>query len=69
MTSRTEDEIVDMISEALRLYDDYHNVSDDPDESISTSIYTKECLAGWSKDSCLVLKIGKDKYQITVVKR
>ena len=67
MPHTTEDDIVDMISEALYLYEEEYSTNDDPDESISTRTYAEVGML--TSNSGLVLRIGDDEYQITVVKR
>ena len=66
MPHTTEDDIVDMISEALYLYEAEYEV-EDPDEQISTRTY--EEVGMLTSNAGLVLRIGDEEYQITVVKR
>ena len=61
-----EDDIVDMISEALYLYEAEYEV-EDPDEQISTRTYSEVGML--TSNSGLVLRIGDEEYQITVIKR
>ena len=66
MPHTTEDDIVDMISEALYLYEAEYEV-ENPDEQISTRTY--EEVGMLTSNAGLVLRIGDEEYQITVVKR
>ena len=66
MPHTTEDDIVDMISEALYLYEAEYEV-ENPDEQLSTRTY--EEVGMLTSNSGLVLRIGDEEYQITVVKR
>ena len=61
-----EDDIVDMISEALYLYEAEYEV-DNPDEQISTRTYAEVGML--TSNAGLVLRIGDEEYQITVIKR
>lgn len=61
-----EDEIVDMISEALYLYEAEYEV-ENPAEQLSTRTYAEVGML--TSNSGLVLRIGDEEYQITVVKR
>lgn len=67
MTSRTEDDIVDMISEALHFYEEEYNEDVDSDDSIITRTYSEVGML--TSNSGLVLRIGDDEFKITVVKR
>ena len=66
MPHTTEDDIVDMISEALYLYEEEYEV-ENPDEQISTRTYAEVGML--TSNSGLVLRIGDEEYQITVIKR
>ena len=61
-----EDDIVDMISEALYLYEAEYEV-ENPDEQISTRTYAEVGML--TSNAGLVLRIGDEEYQITVIKR
>jgi len=61
-----EDDIVDMISEALYLYEAEYEV-ENPDEQLSTRTY--EEVGMLTSNAGLVLRIGDEEYQITVIKR
>jgi len=61
-----EDDIVDMISEALYLYEAEYEV-ENPDEQLSTRTYAEVGML--TSNAGLVLRIGDEEYQITVVKR
>ena len=61
-----EDDIVDMISEALYLYEAEYEV-ENPDEQLSTRTYAEVGML--TSNSGLVLRIGDEEYQITVIKR
>ena len=60
----TEDEVIDMISEALYMYQDEYG-SDDPDESIGIRTYDEVGML--TNNSGMVLTIGDRKFQITIV--
>jgi hypothetical protein len=60
----TEDEVIDMISEALYMYQDEYG-SDDLDESIN--IRTFDEVGMLTRSSGMVLSIGDQKFQITIV--
>ena len=66
MPHTTEDDIVDMISEALYLYEAEYEV-ENPDEQISTRTYAEVGML--TSNAGLVLRIGDEEYQITVIKR
>jgi len=61
-----EDDIVDMISEALYLYEAEYEV-ENPDEQLSTRTYAEVGML--TSNAGLVLRIGDEEYQITVIKR
>lgn len=61
-----EDDIVDMISEALYLYEAEYEV-ENPDDQISTRTYAEVGML--TSNAGLVLRIGDEEYQITVIKR
>ena len=61
-----EDDIVDMISEALYLYEAEYEV-ENPDEHLSTRTYAEVGML--TSNAGLVLRIGDEEYQITVIKR
>ena len=60
----TEDDVIDMITEALYMYHDEYG-SDDPDESIGIRTYDEVGML--TRDSGMVLTIGDKKFQITIV--
>ena len=60
----TEDDVIDMITEALYMYHDEYG-SDDPDESIGIRTYDEVGML--TRDSGMVLTIGYKKFQITIV--
>ena len=60
----TEDDVIDMITEALYTYHEEYG-SDDPDESIGIRSYDEVGML--TRDSGLVLTIGDKRFQITVV--
>ena len=66
MPHTTEDDIVDMISEALYLYEAEYEI-ENPDEQISTRTYAEVGML--TSNAGLVLRIGDEEYQITVIKR
>lgn len=59
-----EDEVIDMLTEALYMYHEEYG-SDDADESIGIRSY--EELGMLTRDSGMVLTIGDKRFQITVV--
>ena len=66
MPHTTEDDIVDMISEALYLYEAEYEI-ENPDEQLSTRTYAEVGML--TSNAGLVLRIGDEEYQITVIKR
>lgn len=63
----TEDEVIDMISEALYTWEEEYALdTDDPEDKIS--IHTYDEVGMLTSNSGLVLTIGDSKFQITVVK-
>lgn len=60
-----EDDVIDMISEALFMYEDEYS-NENPDESIS--IRTYEEVGMLTNNAGFVLRIGDHKFQVTVVK-
>ena len=63
----TEDEVIDIINEALYTWEEEYGLdTDDPDDKIS--IRTYEDVGMLTNNSGLVLTIGDSKFQITVVK-
>ena len=62
----TEDEVIDMISEALYTWEEEYGLdTDDPDDKISIRTYDEVGML--TNNSGLVLSIGDSKFQITVV--
>ena len=63
----TEDEVIDMINEALYTWEEEYGLdTDDPDDKISIRTYDEVGML--TNNSGLVLTIGDSKFQITVVK-
>ena len=62
----TEDEVIDIISEALYTWEEEYGLdTDDPDDKISIRTYDEVGML--TNNSGLVLSIGDSKFQITVV--
>lgn len=62
----TEDEVIDIISEALYTWEEEYGLdTDDPDDKISIRTYDEVGML--TSNSGLVLTIGDSKFQITVV--
>jgi hypothetical protein len=59
-----EDEVLDMMTEALYLYQEEYG-SDDPDESIGIRTYDEVGML--TRDTGFVLSIGDRRFQVTIV--
>lgn len=64
MHMTTEDDVLDMMTEALFMYENEYG-SDDPDESIGIRTYDEVGML--TRDTGFVLSIGDRRFQITIV--